>query len=138
MGNKISSQGTKLMADIGSVMTEVASVVSLDFPDGEVLFFDGTALDSDYVEDGELTGLATPGVSNAELFYDPADAGHKALAADHAAKGVHREFEIVMPDEDESEVTFEGSVQRFQPKAATKEGLKANLSIKLRSLAIYP
>lgn len=139
MADKLSAHGTLLQVNLSSVYTAVGSLMSIDFPDGEVQFFEANSLDAGAtIEDGELVGQSTPGGMGGELFYDPLDVTHNVLARDHAAGGAHRDWKIVIPATGSPVVTFSGSVQSFVPKAALKDGLKAQLKIKLRTLATYP
>lgn len=138
MSTKYSSKGTLLQRSISAVWTTIAANRSVNGPDGEVQFFDGTALDSDVsIEDGELTGHTTPGQVSGEVFYDPADAVHTLLTDDLVAGGAQASYRIRLPDGTLA-ITFTGSVQRFSPKASVRDGLMADLSIKLQSVATYP
>lgn len=139
MADKYSAHGTLLQVDISGTYTTVASTMSIDFPGAEVLYFDADSTDADEcVEDGELVGQSTPGEAAAEIFYDPVDPTHNLLARDPAQGGVQRSWKILMPDTDTSVVAWDGSVKNFKPKAAVKDGFKASLSIKCRTLAVYP
>lgn len=139
MPTKYTAQGTTWEVEIASVWTAIGCMRSVDFPVGEVQFWDGTCLDSGVgIEDGELANQTTPGEAGGEIFYDPADPVHSLLAADPESGGVHRQHRITMPDTGSSVCTFEGAVKSFAPKSQTKEGFLATLSVKLRSPAAYP
>ena len=139
MPTKYSSKGTLLQRDISSVFTTIGCLRSVNGPDADVQFYDGTCLDSGVSEeDGELTGHTKPGSVSGELFYDPADSVHQLLTDDLAAGGAHADYRIQLPDGGSSVIAFTGSVQRFTPKAQVRDGLMADLGIKLRSVATYP
>lgn len=134
---KYSSKGVLLQRSIAMVFTTVAAIRRLNGPDGEVQFFDGTALDSGVdLEDGELTGHTSPGELSGELFYDPADSVHQLFTDDLTAGGVHADWKVVLPASEE--MPFTGSTRRFVPGAAVGDGLMADFAIKLRSQATYP
>jgi hypothetical protein len=135
---KYSAKGTLLQRSIASVFTTIAGFRSVNGPDAEVQFFDGTALDSGVsVEDGELTEHTTPGSVSGEAFYDPADSVHQLMTDDLAAGGAYADYRIKLPDGTEV-IAFNGSVSRWSPKAAVRDGLMADAAIKLRSVATYP
>ena len=127
MPTKYSSKGTLLQRDISSVFTTIGCLRSVNGPDADVQFYDGTCHDSGVSEE-----------DGGELFYDPADSVHQLLTDDLAAGGAHADYRIQLPDGGSSVIAFTGSVQRFTPKAQVRDGLMADLGIKLRSVATYP
>lgn len=134
---KYHSQGCALQISIASVFTTIGQVQSIDGPDGEVQFFDGTALDSGVsVEDGELTGMSTPGSVSITLLYDPSNSTHNALARKVEVGGVNDSWKEILPDSEE--ITFSGSVAQFKPKAGAKDPFTADMRVKLRSVAAFP
>lgn len=136
---KSPSLGTLLQLSVDAMFTTVAGMTDVNFPDGEVQFFDANSLDAGVsVPDGELTGQSTPGECGGSAFYDPVDPVHNLLARDHAAGGAYRSWKIIMPDTGASVCTFTGSIKKWVPKAAVRDGFKADLAIKLRSVAVYP
>ena len=139
--NKYPSIGTLLQVDLG-VLTTVAGLTSINFPNGEVQFWDATALDSSHVEDGELAGLSAPGECSGDGFYDPADATQLAILGDIAIGGRYRDWAIVRPAVDPEDppvpiCSFNGSIKSFNPKAAVKDGMKMDWNVKLRTMAEY-
>ncbi|WP_437193563.1 phage tail tube protein [Planctomicrobium sp. SH527] len=142
MMNKYPSIGTLLQVSIASVLTTVAGLTSINFPNGEVQFWDATALDSTHVEDGELAGLSAPGECSGDGFYDPADTVQLAILGDIPIGGKYRDWAIVRPapvstDPPVAICSFNGSIKSFNPKAAVKDGLKLDWSVKLRTMAEY-
>lgn len=138
MADKYSSKGTELQREIASVMTPVASCLSLKGPGAEVQFWDGTALDSDDIEDGELADMVAPGEMSGQIFYDPADAVHSLFGDDLAARGQYINWQLVCPDTGASVITFNGSTKTFETSAAVKDGFKGDFAIKLRTPPVYP
>lgn len=136
--NKWSSKGTLLQREIATVMTTVGGIRSIDGPDSEVQFFDGTDLGSGVsMEDGELTGHTAPGSISGELFYDPIDPVHAKFDDDLASPN-HWDGQIVLPVTGTPLISFTGATRRFKPKFAVNEGILADLEIKLRDLAVFP
>ncbi len=129
MSTKVASKGTKLQLSVASVYTDIGGVSKIDYPDREAEHWDATDLDSDEREDGELTGLVTPGMISGELFYDPEDELHQELE-DLLATPAYRDWRI---RKGTRVVTVNGSLKKFQPSAAVGDGMKATFEIKCRT-----
>jgi hypothetical protein len=129
------SKGTTLLVAVATVLTPISHVLNVDGPNPETQYVDDTHLESDHVEDGELAGLSTVGEVSAEILYDWTNTVHKQLITDVISGGVIRDFKIGFPPDGEDGYEFEGSVKSCPVKFASKERVKASLSIKLRTHA---
>ena len=137
MSNRKSGKGFILKRSIATVMTAVGGVSKLDFPDADVQFYDGSALDTGVsLQDGEPTGHAAPGSVSGELFVDHADTHHQALFGLLSAPS-KESWLIVNANMADFECAFTGTLKKFTPSAAVNDGFKANFEIKLASLATY-
>ena len=135
MGTKRTSQGATLKISIASVFTTVFSTVKIEGPDGETQFEDVTDLASTYVEDGEDSGLMTPGSVKCEGFHDEADPTHVAMLAVllTPAVGVYGSWKITSPAG--AVKAFTGKVKTFTPMFEAKKFQNYSAEIKLRSPA---
>ena len=137
MSTRYSAKSFTLKLSIASVFTAVAGVSKLDFPDEDVGFYDGTALDSDVsMEDGEPTGYVAPGSVSGELFVDPEDAVHQEIL-DLLSEPVKRSWMIDNANIADFECAFTGTLKKCTPTAAVGDGFKANFEIKLAAIATY-
>lgn len=137
MSNRKSSKGFLLKRSISSVFTAVGGISKLDFPDADVQFFDGSALDTGVgLQDGEPTGHVAPGSVGGELFVDHADTHHQALFGLLNAPA-KESWMIDNANMADFECTFTGTLKKFQPSAAVNDGFKCNFEIKLATLAVY-
>lgn len=137
MSTRYSSKGTVLQLSIASVFTTVGGISNIDYPDSEVQFFDGTALESGVsMEDGEPTGHTAPGSVSGEFFYDPLDSTHQAVI-DFLGSPAKASWKIKNDNISGHACTFTGTLKKCQPKAKVNDGLVASLDIKLASIATY-
>lgn len=136
-GKEIST-GTLLKLEIASVFTTVFAVTKIDGPDGETLFDDLTCLDSTYVEDGEVVGLATPGSVKIDGFYNTESPTHKAILDQVTAPGSNKNKNWKITSPNSKDITFTGTAKSFKPMAEAKKFKTFTAEIKLRSPATFP
>jgi len=133
--SKLKSKGTALQQMIGTVYTAVAQVISLDTSGMESETYDSTTLDGGVGKTYDQTGYSEPGSVGAELFYDPALAGHQELLT-LITTPADETWKIVWSDS--SEWSFTGAGIGFDSSAALNDGIKATISIKLDGLPTFP
>ena len=139
MATKRQAKGTVLQLSIASVFTTVALVKKIDYPDDETQFTDGTSLDSTNTEDGVVTGLSTPGMCSADLFYDPLDSVHQALIASRIGRSTEA-WKITNPNVGGTlahACTFSGVIKKFKPSANVGGLLEASCEIKLTTICAF-
>ncbi len=137
MSSRRSAKGFVLQLSIASTFTTVGGVSKIDFPDADVQFYDGSALDTGVgLEDGEPTGHVAPGQCSGEVFIDPEDPTHEALFGLLVAPA-KRDWQIINASLADFECAFNGTLKKLQPTAAVGDGLKANFEIKLSGLPTY-
>lgn len=135
---KMASTGTKLQKSIASVYTTIAYVRSITGPNPETQFFDGTDLESEHIEDGEVTGQSAPGSISGECFYDPQSAMQKSVIAEITNPRVNgkQPYKIVYPDT--SETTTVATCRTWNTKASVGEGLLADFELKNAVMPTFP
>ena len=129
---------TLLKLEISSVFTTVFAVTKIDGPDGEPLFDDLTCLDSTYVEDGEVVGLATPGSIKVDGYFSTESPTHKAILDQITAPGSNKNKNWKIVGANTKEITFTGTAKSFKPMVEAKKFKTFSLEIKLRSPATFP
>lgn len=126
MPTKVTSKGTTFYTSISNVATAVGAVDTFNAPDAEVEDVDITALDSGVGKEHGITGWTEGGQFSGSLFFDPANAVHKAMTALLAAPSVQTGFKAVWSDAGATAWTWAGILKKFTPKAAVGQFLKAD------------
>lgn len=135
---KVKCKGTKLEQTIAAAYVAVAQIISLELPDCESETYEADTLDN--ASAGipyEQTGRSEGGSCSGELFYDPALAGHKNLT-ELIRVPQSEAWKITFADTGASTLTFTGAGFSFGGTVALNDGLKANFSIKLSGIPVYP
>ncbi len=131
---KYTSKGAVFFTSISNVATAVGAVDSIDGPDPEVEDMEITALDSAAGKEHGVTGYVEPGTVSGSLFFDPANATHKAMTALIAAPVLATGFKITWSDVAVTAWTFSGIMKKFKPSAKVGEFLKADFTVQLSGL----
>lgn len=125
---KLKGKGTTLQQTISSVLTDVAQVISLDLSGEGSLDYDSTTLDGLVYETKELTGYSAAGNVKAELFFDPALAGHQAIVALITTPATCV-WKLKYSDAGPSSLTYTSTALGLDQKVVTNDGLKATLTM---------
>jgi len=133
--SKIKSKGTALQQMIGTVYTAVAQCLSIDASGAESETYESTTLDGGVGKTYDQTGFTESGSVSAELFYDPALAGHQALV-ELLTTPADETWKIVWSDT--SEWAFTGAGVGFDASASLNDGVKGTLSIKIDGDITFP
>ena len=135
---KIVSKGTVLKQTIGSVLTAVAQIVSIDHSGAESETFESTTLDtSGNGKEYLATGFSEGGTLDFDLFYDPALAGHQSIT-DEVTTPAARAWEITFADAATTAAGVTSAGLGFGFSVDMNDGLKGSVSIKLDQLMTYP
>jgi hypothetical protein len=131
------AKGTVLQISIGTVLTTIAQVISLDGPDGESLTYAADTLDngSDAIP-YKGTGSSEGGSVSGELFFDPVLANHQAIT-DLITTNASNSMKIIWSDTGSTPWTFTAAGFSFSPSAALGDGLKATFAMKLDGIVSY-
>lgn len=127
---KVKCKGTKLQHTVSMSLTDIAQLTSIEVSGAESETWDSTCLDSSVYKTYDQTGYAEPGEVTAELFYDPALAGHQAITdlmdapADNAMK-------IIYADTGASEQSFTAAGVGFGVTVAMDNGLVGSVTYKI-------
>ncbi len=131
---KVTSKGATFYTSISNVATAVGAVDTINAPDAEVEDVDITALDSGVGREHSPSGYTEGGQCTGSLFFDPANATHKAMTALLAAPSLQTGWKIVWSDAGSTAWTFTGILKKFTPKAAVGDFLKADWAVQLSGL----
>ena len=131
------SQGSPLQVEISSVFVDFPGVTKIEGPDGEQLYEDTTSLESTYVEDGELVGLATPGSVKIEGFWDPQDTVGQLVVNQVYGTAGYKNFKVKdkVGTNQFAVTAFTGSFKSAPITRETKKFTAFSSEIKLRSPA---
>lgn len=132
----IKCKGTAIEAEVSSVLTPLAQVLSFSGPGPEVETFEADYLDNSsagipYLPTGRVEGNSF----DFEIWLDPSLAGHKNLLAKYAAAAVES-YNLIFSDA--TEWPFNGIFLSCNPSGALADGLKASCSVKLDGIPTYP
>lgn len=131
-------KGTVLQQEISSVLTAVAQVINLDLPESETETFEADTLDNSGAGiPHKVTGRVEGGSLGAELFFDPALAGHQALT-DVITTPASQVWKIIFADSGTTEWDFTTAGIGLGGTVALNDGLKATLTAKLDGMVTYP
>lgn len=127
---KVKCKGTVLQHTVSASLAAIAQVTSIEVSGAESETWDSSALDTGVYKTYDQTGYSEPGEVSAELFYDPALAGHQAITdlmdapADNAMK-------IIYADSGVSEQPFTSAGVAFGVTVAMDNGLVGSVTYKI-------
>lgn len=132
----VKCKGTALQAEVATVLTDVAQIISFDGPGEEPETTEFDTLDNpDRGIPYEATGRSEGGTVDGELFLDPALASHKNLLDKLEAPAVE-DYKVIYADT--TEWAFEGIFTNLRPSVELSRGLQASFSIKVNKTPTYP
>lgn len=134
----VKCKGTVLQQEIAMTYTAVAQMISMEQSGAESETFESTTLDTSGAgKTYAQTGYAEPGTVSAELFYDPALAGHQAIT-DLISTPADQNWKVIFADSGTTEYPFTGAGVGFDFSVEMGDGLKGSLSIQLDGLGTWP
>lgn len=125
---KVRSKGTALLQSIASVYTAIAQVKSIDITGEKSETYDSTTLDGGAYKTKDPTGYVEPCVIKADIFYDPALAGHQAYTS-LVATPVATNFKVTYVDGSTTSAIYSGTGFGIDKKVAMNDGLTATIEI---------
>ena len=138
MSTRWASKGDKLQLSIASVYTDIPGVKTLRGPGSKPQQFDATALDSGVGMEHQVTGHTEGGTVTCTLFFDPANAVHKALLAIATTPAVSA-WKRIFPDTGATTWPFSGIVTGCpDPQSDTNGALMADVEITLTGIPTFP
>jgi len=125
---KLKGKGTVLQQTISSVLTDVSQVIDISLDGEETEEYDARTLDTGVYLEKELTGHAEGGTVKANLFLDPALAGHQAIFAliTTPAKCV---WKLKYSDSGPSSLTYTSSKIGVGQTIVGNDGVKGSLTM---------
>lgn len=129
---KLKGKGTVLQQTISSVLTDVAQVIDINIEGEQSESYESTTLDGGVYKTFDLTGYTAPGTVNANLFFDPALAGHQAIVALLTTPATCV-WKIKYSDSGPSSLTYTSASIGLSQTIVMNDGLKASLSMQRTS-----
>lgn len=130
---KISAKGMIVKHGTSATPTDVlANVRSVGFNQGARDQIDVTTHDSSVTMEHVDSGLRETPEIELTIIYDPANVGHEAIRAAHAA-GTLYYLTVVLPDAGAAQWAASGHVTQFSiPSRGPKDALEANITFKAK------
>lgn len=125
----LKGKGTVLQQTISSTLTDVAQVLSVSLSGEESETFETTTLATSVFKTYAQTGYTEPGTVEAELFFDPALAGHQAIVA-LLTTPADCVWKLKYSDSGPSSITYTSAGQSLNQTIVMNDGVKANLTMK--------
>lgn len=134
---KIACKGTKFQQTISAALVDVAQLISMNLSGAQSKTYEGTSLDTDVWEEYPVTGYSDGGSFGAELFYDPALAGHQALT-DRLGVPAVGAYKVIYSDSANTQQPFNAGGITFGVTVAMGDGLKASIDLKITGDPGFP
>jgi len=123
----VKCKGTKLQHTVSASLVDIAQMLSLEHSGAGSETFDSTTLDGGIYKTFAQTGYSNPGTVSAEIFYDPALAGHQAIT-DLVATPADNAMKIIYADTAATNQSFTAAGVEFGVTVAMEDGLKASVT----------
>jgi len=123
----VKCKGTKLQHTVSASLVDIAQILSIEHSGSGSETFDSTTLDGGVYKTFAPTGYSNPGQVSAEIFYDPALAGHQAVT-DLIATPATNAMKIIYADTAATNQAFTSAGVEFGATVAMDDGLKASLT----------
>jgi hypothetical protein len=123
----VKCKGTKLQHTVSASLVDIAQILSIEHSGSGSETFESTTLDGGVFKTFAPTGYSNPGQVSAEIFYDPALAGHQAVT-DLIATPATNAMKIIYADTAATNQAFTSAGVEFGATVAMDDGLKASLT----------
>ena len=123
----VKCKGTKLQHTVSASLVDIAQILSIEHSGSGSETFDSTTLDGGVYKTFAPTGYSNPGQVSAEIFYDPALAGHQAVT-DLIATPATNAMKIIYADTAATNQAFTSAGVEFGATVAMDDGLKASIT----------
>lgn len=134
---KVKCKGTKLQHTVSMSLVDIAQLLSIEHSGSASETFDSTTLDGGVDKTYDQTGYSEPGEVSAELFYDPALAGHQAIT-DLIAAPADNAMKIIYADTGLTNQSFTAAGVEFGVTVDMGDGLKAEVTYKVDGSPGWP
>lgn len=126
----VKCKGTKLQHTVSASLVDIAQLLSIEFSGSGSITFDSTTLDGGVYKTAAPSGYSNPGTVSAELFYDPALAGHQAIT-DLIATPATNAMKAIYADTAATNQSFTQAGVEFGVTVAMEDGLKGSVSYEI-------
>jgi hypothetical protein len=123
----VKCKGTKLQHTVSASLVDIAQILSIEHSGSGSETFESTTLDGGVYKTFAPTGYSNPGQVSAEIFYDPALAGHQAVT-DLIATPATNAMRIIYADTAATNQAFTSAGVEFGATVAMDDGLKASIT----------
>ena len=123
----VKCKGTKLQHTVSASLVDIAQILSIEHSGSGSETFESTTLDGGVFKTFAPTGYSNPGQVSAEIFYDPALAGHQAVT-DLIATPATNAMKIIYADTAATNQAFTSAGVEFGATVAMDDGLKASIT----------
>jgi hypothetical protein len=123
----VKSKGSKLQHTVSASLVDIAQMLSMEHSGSGSETFESTTLDGGVFKTFAPTGYSNPGQVSAEIFYDPALAGHQAIT-DLIATPATNAMKIIYADTAATNQSFTSAGVEFGATVAMDDGLKASMT----------
>ena len=123
----VKCKGTKLQQTVSASLVDIAQLLSIEHSGSGSETFDSTTLDGGVFKTTALTGYSNPGTVAAELFYDPALAGHQAIT-DNITTPATNAMKIIYADTAATNQAFTAAGVEFGVTVDMADGLKGSVT----------
>ena len=130
-------KGTKLQHTISASLVDIAQLLSISHSGSKSLTFDSTTLDGGVYKTKAQTGYSDSGTVTAELFYDPALAGHQFIT-DLIAAPADNAMKIIYADTGNTNQAFTQAGVEFGVTVDMGDGLKGSVTYEVDGDAGWP
>lgn len=126
----VKNKGARLQHTVSAALADIAQLTGFEISGSKSNTFDSTILEGGVYKTKAQTGYSDPGTVTAELFYDPALAGHQAIT-DLIATPADNAMKIIYADTGASEQSFTSAGTEFGATIAMDNGLKGNVTYEI-------
>lgn len=125
---KYAAKGAIIKVEISAVATTIPAVGDFELDLGDAEEIDVTTHDSAGSYREFVNGFKNAAEISFPIVYDPANATHEYLRANHA--GAAQTFQIVLPDAGAATFDFDALIKGFRVSAPVDGRLEATVTIK--------
>ena len=123
----VKCKGTKLQHTVSASLVDIAQLLSIEHSGSGSETFESTTLDGSTYKTFAPTGYSNPGEVSAELFYDPALAGHQAIT-DLIATPATNAMKLIYADTAATNQAFTSAGVQFGATVDMGDGLKGSVT----------
>ena len=125
---KVKSKGTALLQEVSSVYVAIAQAKAIDLSGEKSETYDSTTLDGAKFKTKDPTGYIEPCTIKADIFWDPALAGHQNYT-NLVRTPVATNFKVTYADSGPTSEIYNGTGFGIDKKVAMNDGLSASIEI---------